>query len=73
MVVIYASAHSQQVLVIRCDIKLESVKKCRDVENEPISEKSKGYTLRPRFFLKHRHIFLSVKIILETQFIYNAN
>jgi hypothetical protein len=31
-------AHFEHVQVIRCDIKLELVKKYKDVENEPIQE-----------------------------------
>jgi hypothetical protein len=33
------SAHSEHVQVIGCDIKLELVEKCRDVEEGPISRK----------------------------------
>jgi hypothetical protein len=38
-VLVDASAHSKHVKLIGSDIKPESVKKCRSVENEPISGK----------------------------------
>jgi hypothetical protein len=42
MVVSDAGDHSEHRQVIRCDIKRESVKKCRDAENEPIQKKTEG-------------------------------
>jgi hypothetical protein len=42
MALINLRAHSEHIQVIRCDIKLESVEKFRDVQNEPVS----GKTLR---------------------------
>jgi hypothetical protein len=52
--------------VIRCDIKPESVDKSEDVENEPISEKSRGYTSGQIF--NYRHIFLRTKKYFEDTF-----
>jgi hypothetical protein len=50
--------------VIRSDIGPESVEKCRDVQNGPISgnfrKKAKGIVLKP--FFKHRYIFLTLNI-----------
>jgi hypothetical protein len=54
-------AHSDHVQLIRCDIKLESVDKCRDVENGEFSRKAMGNALQPQF-LKHRDIFLKMKM-----------
>jgi hypothetical protein len=43
MVLVYARAHYELDQLIRCGIKLESVKKYGDVENKPISgKKQKG-------------------------------
>jgi hypothetical protein len=44
-----AQVRSELVQVIRCNIWLRSIERCRDVENGPISEKSTGYTQRPLF------------------------
>jgi hypothetical protein len=44
VVLLDAEAHFEHVQVIRSDIKLESVKKCRDVENGPIPEKSEDFS-----------------------------
>jgi hypothetical protein len=41
--------HFEHIQVNRCDIELESVEKCRDVENEPVSEESMGIPLGPIF------------------------
>jgi hypothetical protein len=39
MALVNSKTHSEHVQVIRCDIKLESVEKFRDVQNEPIPAK----------------------------------
>jgi hypothetical protein len=57
MIVVEASAHSEHVQVIRCDIRRESVEKFRDVQNEPISGKKQGIPLglivqTPPYFLE---------------------
>jgi hypothetical protein len=49
--------HFEHVQVIRCDIAPKSVKKCRDVKNEPISGKKLSMPLdqifkTPLYFLK---------------------
>jgi hypothetical protein len=52
----HARAHSEHVQIIRCDIKLEPVVKCRDAKNVMISEK----IVRVCFwthFLKRRRAF----------------
>jgi hypothetical protein len=46
--------HFKHVKVIRCDIRLESVKKCRGAENEPISGVSLGpHFQTPPYFLQN--------------------
>jgi hypothetical protein len=47
MVLIDVEVYFEYIQVIRCNIEAESVEKSRDVENGPISEKNKGYTLKP--------------------------
>jgi hypothetical protein len=68
------AAHFENIQVISCDIKPESVEKCRDVENEPISfflflmnEPISGKKRRTAICLifKHRYIFWKVKTVLS--------
>jgi hypothetical protein len=57
IVLIHVSVYSKHVKVIRCDIKPESVKKCRGVENEPISgKKQRVYPQAPYFLEKAEDI-----------------
>jgi hypothetical protein len=46
MVFLDVGAYSEHVKTIRCDIKPKSVEKFWDVENEIVSKKSQGYTLK---------------------------
>jgi hypothetical protein len=48
MILVNGKAHSDHGKVIRCDNGQESVERSWDVENAIISEKSEGYTQRPR-------------------------
>jgi hypothetical protein len=60
MILVDTRAYSKHDQVIRCDIKSESVDQCRNVENEPISERyipRLRFTIPP-FFLKAKTIFL---------------
>jgi hypothetical protein len=58
-----SSAQFEHVQVIRCNIGPESVEKCRDVQNEPISfnfrKKTKGIPLHP--FFKTPLYFLEIE------------
>jgi hypothetical protein len=47
MVPVDGGVHFGHVQVIICDIKLGSLERSRDVKNETVLEKIKGYTFRP--------------------------
>jgi hypothetical protein len=44
-----AGSHSDHILVIRCDIKLGSAGKSRDVEDRTVSEKIQWASFRHQF------------------------
>jgi hypothetical protein len=60
IVLVDAEFHFKHFQVIRCNIKTESVEKCRDVENETISEKLQRVSPWATH-LNHRFILLPVK------------
>jgi hypothetical protein len=69
MILIDVEISPEQVQVIRSNIGPESVEKCRDVQNAPISanfrKKAKVIYPQARFF-KYRYFFLKLKTIFLT-------
>jgi hypothetical protein len=70
MTLIVLRVSSEHVQAIRSNIELESVEKCRDVQNEPIwadfRKKAMGTALSP--FFKHRYILLKLKTAFSRYF-----
>jgi hypothetical protein len=71
MILVDVKVSSKHVQAIRSNIGPESVEKCRDVQNEPISDnfnkKAKGIPLGS--FFKRRYILLRLKAAFSTHFI----
>jgi hypothetical protein len=67
MILVDVKVPTKHVQIIRSNIGLESVEKCRDVQNEPIlgNFRKKAEGLPQASFFKYRYIFLRLKTALS--------